>query len=95
MRAVGVQQRAGGVLGLLHVRLVEGVDPQHDAGGGGRDLPAQELGAQLDAGRPARCGSPDGRAASSVGRQLGEVGSSQVRGRGVVQRDHTKQRSAP
>ena len=53
-----------GVLALLDVRLVERVDPEHDAGGRSRrDLPAQELGAQRRAGRRARCGSPGGQAA--------------------------------
>ncbi len=46
--AVRVQQAARGVLGRLHVRLVERIDPQHDPGRGGRHLPAHELGADLE-----------------------------------------------
>ena len=38
----------GGVLALLDVRLVERVDPEHDPRGGGRHLPAHELGADVE-----------------------------------------------
>ena len=44
--AGGVEQPAGRLLGALDVGLVERVDAQQPAGGSGRDLPQQQLGAQ-------------------------------------------------
>ena len=43
-RHVTLQNGARGVLRLLHVRLVERVDPQDRAGDRGRDFPAHEFG---------------------------------------------------
>ena len=41
-----VQQRASGLLGALDVGLVERVDAEEASGGGGGDLPQQQLGAE-------------------------------------------------
>ena len=46
--AVAGQHGPGQLLGLLDVGLVERVDAQDGAGDGGRDLPAHELGAEVD-----------------------------------------------
>jgi hypothetical protein len=43
---VYVEQRASGVLRLLHVRLVKGIDAEQEAGGCRRELPAEELAAE-------------------------------------------------
>ena len=41
------QDAVGVILRLLHIGLVEGVDAQHRARDGRRELPAEELGAQV------------------------------------------------
>ena len=59
-RLVAVEQDSRGVLGLLHVRLVERIDAEERAGDGRRDFPSDELRAerrrlrQLDLARSAR-----------------------------------------
>ena len=42
---IDVEEGARRVLRLLHVRLVEWIDPEQQAGSGGRHFPAQKLGA--------------------------------------------------
>ena len=59
--SAAARTRAGQLLGLLDVRLVERVDPEDGAGDRGRDLPADELARRGRSGRRARSGSPGGR----------------------------------
>jgi hypothetical protein len=45
---VSLEQNAGRVLGLLHVRLVERIDVENGAGNRGRDFPSDKLRAERE-----------------------------------------------
>ena len=92
-RSPSGEQVAGQLLGLLDVGLVERVDPEDGPGDRGRDLPADELGAEVDRVRQL---DPDDRMAGGferVGQAVARrVGSSVVAAPASAIRTNTRSR---